>query len=360
MTEDMATDQRANEVTTEEQSLVGVSSGTPNWRARVTHSAEFGSAVAAVVLYFLFAVITAGNGFTSLAGTASWLNTASQLGIIAVPVGLLMIAGEFDLSIGSMVGAASITVGIVVGYYHDSILLALVIALLLAVVVGAINAALVTRTGLPSFIVTLAANLILGGLAVAIPDTLTQSSQIPVNVTGPWQQVFSGQAGQFDVSILWWLGLLVVAAWILTRHRFGNWILATGGNAEHARRAGIPTGKVKYGLFVTTAVASALVGVIQTIGFNTGDGTSGQGYVFQAPIVVVIGGVLLTGGYGSVLGVLLGTIIYGFVSAGFFYTGWDTNYTNVVIGVLMVVAVLANDSIRRVALRAASRRKEMS
>jgi simple sugar transport system permease protein len=111
-------------------------------------------------------------------------------------------------------------------------------------------------------------------------------------------------------------------------------------------------------LFVCTAAASTLVGIMQSVQYTTGDATTGQSYVFEAPIVVVIGGVLLTGGYGSIVGVVLGTLIYGFVTAGLFYTGWNTNYAQVIIGALMIIAVLTNASVRALILRSAARTKE--
>ena len=319
---------------------------------------EFGALVAAVVLYLFFVVTTAGNGFVTANGTASWLDTASELGILAVPIGLLMIAGEFDLSVGSMVGASSMTMGVVCGHYHDSLLVGIVVALALALVVGVANGLLVTRTGLPSFIVTLAANLILAGLALAIAQSLAQTTQISFTPSGPLNTVLSGQVGQFDASIGWWAAIVAAAAWVLGKRRFGNWILATGGGTENARRAGVPTSRVKVSLFVCAALAGALVGVIQAVQFSTGDATTGQGYVFEAPIVVVIGGVLLTGGYGSILGVVLGTVIYGFVNAGLFYTGWNTDYAQVVIGVLMVIAVLTNNFVRQLAVRTVRPKRE--
>ncbi|HEX7289942.1 MAG TPA: ABC transporter permease [Conexibacter sp.] len=319
--------------------------------ARIVRAPEFGAATAAILLYVFFAIETAGNGFTTVDGTLNWLATASQLGIIAVPVGLLMIAGEFDLSTGSMVGAAAITMGIVCGYYEESLLLGAAIALVVALVTGVVNGLLVTRTSVPSFIVTLATNLILLGLGFAISRSLTQTTQIAIVPEGALADVLGGHIGKFNVSIFWWLAIVAVAAWVLAKRRFGNWILATGGDSENARRAGVPTGRVKITLFICTAVAAALVGVIQAIEFDGGDAATGQGYVFQAPIVVVIGGVLLTGGHGTIVGVVLGTLIYGFVNAGLFYTGWDTNYLSVIIGVLMVIVVLMNNFVRRLALR---------
>jgi simple sugar transport system permease protein len=325
---------------------------------RLARAPEFGAAVTAVLLYAFFALDAGSNGFLSVAGTASWLNPAADLGVIAVPVGLLMIAGEFDLSTGSVVGVSSITMGLVHGYYHDALLLSAAAAMAIGVAVGVANGLLVTMTRVPAFIVTLATNYILAGLGLAIAQSIAHTTQVPVLASGVTADIFAGQTGQFNVAILWWLVVAASGTWVLTRRRYGSWILATGGSNENARRAGVPTTRVKLSLFVCTAAASALVGIMQTVQYTTGDATTGQSYVFQAPIVVVIGGVLLTGGYGSIVGVVLGTLTYGFITAGLFYTGWNTNYAQVIIGVLMIIAVLTNDSVRALILRAVRPAKE--
>jgi simple sugar transport system permease protein len=324
--------------------------GDARLRERLIRAPEFGAGVAAILLYLFFAATTAGNGFTTVSGTASWLTTAAELGIIAVPLGLLMIAGDFDLSIGSVVGAGSITVGIISGHLDESLWLAMAVAVTVGVLVGLSNGLLVTRTGLPSFIVTLAMNLIVAGLALTTSRGITGSTQVSVDASGGVANLFAGTWNEFNVAIAWWILALLVAAWILATTRFGNWIFATGGDAEAARRAGVLTARVKISLFVCTALAATFVGVLQAVEYHSGDATTGQGYVFQAPIVVVIGGVLLTGGYGSIVGVALGTIIYGIVSSGLFYTGWNPDYAQVVIGSLMVIAVMTNTYIRKLVI----------
>ena len=133
------------------------------------------------------------------------------------------------------------------------------------------------------------------------------------------------------------------------RTTFGNWIYATGGNLPAARGAGVPVERVKVILFVATGVAAAFIGVLQGVEWNSGNSTYGQGYVFQAPIVAVIGGVLLGGGYGSVLGIFLGTAIFGVISTGIFYTGWSTDWIQLFLGCLLGAAVLANSYVRRFA-----------
>jgi simple sugar transport system permease protein len=319
---------------------------------RLMRAPELGVAVAAIVIFVFFAIVGGSKGFLSLTATASWLNTAAQLGIIAIPLGLLMISGSFDLSIGSMVGAGSVTVGIVTGYEHQSLWLALVIAAGIAVLVGLGNGLLVTRTALPSFIVSLGANLIVAGLGLTVALQMTGTTSIPVTASGFAADLFDSKWHQLSVSTFWWLGIAVAAAWVLAHTRFGNWITATGGDPEKARRAGVLTGRVTITLFIFTALSSAFVGVLQAVQYTSGDPTTGQNYVFQAAIVVVIGGVLISGGYGTILGVVLGTLVYGIVNGGLFYTGWNTNYTEVLIGLLMIVAVLTNSFLRRLALSA--------
>ena len=336
--------------------LIPAEAGQVPLLRRLARAPEFGAGVAALLIYAFFAAVGGGHGFVSLTGTTSWLDTASQLGIIAIPLGLLMISGSFDLSIGSMVGAGSVTVGVVTGYLHHGLWLAILIAAAVAVAVGVGNGLLVTRTALHSFIVTLAANLIVAGLGLAVCLGVTGTTSVSVTVSGLGAKVFNWQWGQLSVSVLWWAAVAAAGGWVLAKTRAGNWITATGGDPERARRAGVATSRVTIGLFVCTALASTFVGVLQAVQYTTGDPTTGQSYVFEAAIVVVIGGVLISGGYGTVLGVVLGTLIYGIADGGLFYTGWDTNYADVLIGVLMVVAVLTNNFLRRLATTTARRR----
>lgn len=313
---------------------------------------EFGAFVATVLVYIFFAVSTHGAGFITVDGTAGWLDTAAELGIIAIPIGVLMVAGEFDLSVGSVVGASSIIVAIGSTIFGAPIWLMIALALVMGALVGVFNGLLTVRTGLPSFIVTLGASFCVGGLSLGFARLLTNTTTISVKATPLAHAVFAAAWGQANISILWWLGVTVLADIVLSRTAFGNWIYATGGNPVAARGAGVPTDLVKILLFVATGVAAALVGIIQAIEYNSGNATAGLGYVFQAPIVAVVGGVLLGGGYGSAFGVFLGTVIFGLINVGIFYTGWSTDWVQLFLGVLLLAAVLANSYFRRFALAA--------
>lgn len=317
---------------------------------RLARRPEFGAFVATVLVYLFFAIATHGAGFVSLDGTAGWLNSASELGIIAIPVGILMVAGEFDLSVGSVVGASAVFLAIGTTVLNVPIWLMIVIVLLGGACVGLFNGFLTIRTGLPSFIVSLAASFSVGGAATGFARLLANTTNISVNPTPAANALFGSTWGQANISILWWIGVTAVGGLVLSRTPFGNWIYATGGDPVAARGAGVPTKFVKLVLFVCTGVASALVGVIQGVEYHSGNATAGLGYVFQSMIVAVVGGVLLTGGHGSAFGVFLGTTIYGIINIGIFYTGWSTDWIQLFLGVMLLLAVLANSYFRRFAM----------
>ncbi|MCB1485952.1 MAG: ABC transporter permease [Bauldia sp.] len=313
---------------------------------------EFGAFAAFVLTYVFFAFVTSGAGFVSVNGTAGWLNLAAELGIVAIPVGLLMISGEFDLSVGSTVGAASMVVAIGTSFFDMPVWPMIGLALLIGGLIGLANGLVVVKTNLASFIVTLATNFIVIGATMGVSRLVANVTSASIVSSASAKAVFASRWDQANISILWWVLTAIACGWLLGRTTFGNWIYATGGNLTAARGAGVPVERVKVILFVMTGVAAAFVGVLQGIQWNSGNSTYGQGYVFQAPIVVVIGGVLLGGGYGSVAGIFIGTAIFGVISTGIFYTGWSTDWIQLFLGVLLGAAVLANNYVRRYAMAA--------
>lgn len=316
---------------------------------------EFGVVVAAALIYVFFAAVAGGHGFLTELATAGWITAAAEIGIIALGAGCLMISGEFDLSIGSMVGASSAIMGIAVGQFELSIWVAVVLVLTFAIIVGLTNAVVVLKTGLPSFIVTLAMMLILSGAALGITRLLTNTTVLTVSSDGAAKVVFGGHFGAFTSTVFWWLAIAAILSWILGRTVFGNWIYAIGGDIDSAMTNGVPVARVKTILFVLSAVAAALVGVLQSVEYSAGDATRGADFLFSAIAAAVIGGILLTGGYGTAIGVVFGALTYGIVSVGIFYTGWDSDWTAAFLGVLVFLAVLANNYFRRLALASGSR-----
>ncbi|MEV7663626.1 ABC transporter permease [Paenarthrobacter sp. NPDC089316] len=295
-------------------------------------------------------ITASSSGFVTFDGTASWFNTAAELGIVATPVALLLISGEFDLSIGATVGAASMIVAVGSGTYGLPQWVSIALAVTFSLLVGFVNGFAVTRTKLPSFIVTLGSQLVIGGAALGFARALAGTTAVSLVAEPSTQAVFGSKIGPFQSTFIWWIALTLLAAWLLTRTRFGNWIYAAGGSLEVSREAGVPITRVKITLFMATSLGAALVGIMQTIAFNGGDVTRGRSFIFDAVIAAVIGGVLLQGGYGSMVGVFLGVATYGIVNIGIFYTGWNTDYAQLFLGGLLLIAVIANNYFRKLAL----------
>ena len=323
--------------------------------ARILARPELAAAIGAAAVWMVFAV-AGGESFRSVAGLAAVLNAAAPLGILAIAVTLLMIGGEFDLSIGSIVGLAGMSIMLLTRHWGWPLWPALATTALLCAAIGALNGWIVVRTRLPSFIVTLATLFILRGLTIAVPRLLTRRTQLgglddAAGFDGA-HTIFASAAGGFRVAILWWLALAALATWVLTSTRAGNWILGTGGGSEAARRAGVPVDRVRVCLFVTTALAAFLVAVIQVVTYNGADALRGEQQEFRAIIAAVIGGTLLTGGYGSAVGAVLGALVFGLVQQGIVIAGIDADWFQVFLGAMLLAAVLVNERVRRLIVRA--------
>jgi simple sugar transport system permease protein len=315
---------------------------------------ELGAMVGAVGV-FLFFCIAAGSTFYSSAGVGNWLTPAAELGILAVPVALLMIAGEFDLSVGSMMTCCGMIVAVAVNKYSVPIGLAIVLAFAFALAIGFFNGMLVVRTGLPSFIVTLGMLFLLAGLTIGFTRVLTDSTIVSLNGAADnalISRVLVNKTGNFSREVFWWLVIVAVGTWVLNKTQFGNWIYSTGDNAVAARNMGVNISAVRVRLFMATASAACLVAVMQTLTFGSGDVTRGVQREFQAVIAAVIGGCLLTGGYGSVIGAALGALTFGMATLGITYAGWDSNWFQAFLGAMLLIAVLANNWVRKKALEA--------
>ncbi len=333
-------------------------------------------AIAGLVLVVIFFLFTADASMFTLSGVMTILAPASQLGILAIAAALLMIGGEFDLSIGSMIAFTGLAFAAFLVNAHWPLSIAIVATLAFACVLGAINGQLVILTRLPSFIVTLAFLFILRGLTLVGlkfatggstqlrgVDEVVQDGVVKGLFSGvAFQELFSWLAGQgliekFDtglpkvsgvpVSIIWFIGFAIVATWVLLRTRVGNWIYAAGGDPNAARNSGVPVSRVKTGLFMLTACAAALVAILTVLDAGSTDARRGVQKEFEAIIAAVIGGCLLTGGYGSAIGAFVGAIIFGVVSIGLTYTTFDSDWFQVFLGAMLLIAVLFNNYIRR-------------
>jgi len=326
----------------------------PSLLKRLMVKPEMGAIAGAIVVWIIFAVIAGDRGFLTLRGTANYLEVSAELGILAVAVALLMIGGEFDLSIGSTIGACGMIIAILSSEYGWNYWLAILASLVFAVIIGVVNGIVVVKTGLPSFIVTLAMMFMIRGATIGITREITGRTQVGALKNLPGFQaavkVFSSKievfGTNFAVSIIWWIVLTLVATWVLLRTRFGNWIPGIGGSLQASRNLGVPTTRVKITLFVCTALAAWLVATIQVTSFGGADVLRGTYREFYAIVAVVIGGTLLTGGYGSALGAALGALIFGMVQQGIIFAGIDADWFQFVLGGMLLSAVLINRFVR--------------
>ncbi|RVP14197.1 ABC transporter permease [Sinorhizobium meliloti] len=318
---------------------------------------EFG-AVLSFVAVIAFYVAFGGVSLGTLFGAASWVNFAANLGIVALPVGLLMIAGELDISIGAMIPAGSMSIAILSGYYELPIVIGMLGALAFGVLVGLVNGFLAVRTSVPSLIITLGTLVAVQGLVLAGSVILTGVASVPLEAPA-WAKMIFGQLilGKFQVIILWWFALTVVFGFVLHATRYGNWIFAMGGDEVSARNAGIPTKRLKIALFVLSSTAASFVGMCGAVLFNSAQVSGGMNYIFNTIVSIVVGGVLLTGGFGSVAGIFLGALTFAVVSQGIYFTDIDRNWSNLIIGVMLMAAVLMNNTFRQMALSLMPKKK---
>ena len=309
------------------------------------------AAILSLLGVLAFYVVFGGVDLFKLAKAASWVNFAANLGIVAIPVGLLMIAGEMDISIGAMIPAGSITTAIVSGYYGLPIEVGMACALALGVMVGLVNGILTVNTTVPSLIVTLGTLVAMQGIVLSAAVLLTGNASIALGAPD-WAKLVFGHliGGSHQVIILWWIAATLVFGFVLHKTRYGNWIFALGGDKVSARNAGIPTTRLTISLFILSATAASFVGMCQAIQFNSAQVSGGMGYIFNAICCVVVGGVLLTGGFGSVMGIFMGTVTFAIVAQGIYFTQIDRNWSNLIIGAMLLIAVALNEYFRKRAL----------
>jgi simple sugar transport system permease protein len=332
---------------------------------RLLQRPELGALLGALAIFFLFTVTdaTPNHLWFSLTGVRGWSSVAADYGIMAVAVALLMIGGEFDLSTGVMTGSCPILMGLLITKYGWNAWLAIAAVFAFAALVGLVNGIVVVTTKLPSFIVTLATFFVLRGANVGILLAVNGSEFVGVDPNAPppgfdsarsafGSHFTSSPAPGFDTSVLWWIGLTVIATWVLTRTTFGNWIFASGGDANAARNVGVPVNRTKILLFMGTAMCAALVGIIGFTRLSQATPTQGIGLEFYYIIAAVVGGCLLTGGYGSAIGATLGACVVGMAGQGVIISHWNTDWNYTFLGVMLLLAVVVNTYIRRRALSA--------
>ena len=340
---------------------------------------ELGGICGTVIVFAFFLLFASDSGMFNSQGIMNWSVVSAQFMIIAVGACLLMIAGEFDLSVGSMIGFSGMSIAIFSVTLGWPVWMAIIVTFVVCVAIGALNGYIVIRTGLPSFIVTLAFLFILRGFTIYLPQTIERKTiigGIKDAAEGDWLgslfggKIFGGlftwlgdagiiatfergtRQGQpvvdgIPMLIVWAIILIVFGHILLTKTKFGNWIYASGGDAESARNSGVPVNRVKILMFMFTAFCATIFATCQVMEFGSAGADRGLLKEFEAIIAVVIGGALLTGGYGSVIGAALGALIFGVVQQGLFFAGVESSLFRVFLGLILLFAVILNTYIRR-------------
>lgn len=341
---------------------------------------EVGVFLVMVVVILAIGIASNGNAFNPL-GLKNNFTVIAQFGIIATGACLLMIAGDFDLSIGSMIGFSGMSMammlkwGLPFGLGEATPLSAFLLTLVMTLFLGWLIGTIVVRSKLSSFIVTLAFLFFLRGVTEVAFRVINQSTQIsglPDYKDDSWfAYLFGGEtfgwfydawfwlggnlnrAGDqwvsgFDARVLWWIVIAGLAYVVLSRTQAGNWIYATGDNREAARANGVPVDRVRISLFMFTAFCATIFAACQVFETNTADASKGNLKELEAIAIAVVGGTLMTGGFGSVIGVAFGAITFGLVAnAVFFIPAIDGSYYRVFVGVVLLTAVFLNESVRK-------------
>ena len=321
--------------------------------ARLMGRPEIGALVGAIVIFILFFIVA--PPFRDPASLATVLYQSSLYGIPAVGVALLMIGGEFDLSTGVAVTTAALVASITAYQLSVNVWVGVAVSLVVALAIGALNGYLLVKTGLPSFLVTLATFFMLTGLNLAVTKIISGgvATQDISNIDG-FDSAAAIFASEFSIggvgiriTLVYWILFVLIATWVLLRTHIGNWIFAVGGSSPSARAVGVPVNKVKIGLFMTVAFTTWFTGTHILFEYNTVQSGQGVGNEFLYIIAAVVGGCLLTGGYGSAIGAGIGAFIFGMTEQGIVLAGWEADWFKFFLGAMLLGATLLNVYIRR-------------
>ncbi|PTM82856.1 ABC transporter permease [Streptomyces sp. VMFN-G11Ma] len=318
---------------------------------------EVGVFLGAVAVYvFFFVTAPPVRDGSSMANV---LYQSSTIGIMALPVALLMIGGEFDLSAGVAVITSALTASMIAYQLSMNVWVGVIIALVVSLGVGFFNGWLVVRTGLPSFLITLGSFLILQGVNLAVTKLVTGNvATDDISDMDGFDQARKVFASSFDIggvqvkiTVFYWLVFAALATWVLLRTRYGNWIFAVGGSKDSARAVGVPVNFTKISLFMLVGFGAWFVGMHQLFSFNTVQSGEGVGQELIYISAAVIGGCLLTGGAGTAIGPVFGAFMFGMVQQGIVYAGWNPDWFKAFLGAMLLGAVLINLYIQRTATR---------
>ena len=311
--------------------------------SRIRRWPEFGVILAFSTIFVVFSLLA--PKFVSLRNLTGVFTIVSELGIITIGVAFLMIAGEFDLSVGSVYALCGFLFVTLANSFNS--VLALIISLVVAACIGFLNGTITLRAGIPSFITTLGTMMFLRGLMLAVTGgrsvVYNGDLIVPTMLTR-----FIGRG--FRPSHIWFLALALFFSLILTRTRYGNWVFATGGKKEVARAMGINVNRVKVVNFMISAVLAGLAGIIVINRFGVANASFGTGMELEAIASAVIGGTFLMGGYGTIIGAFFGAFLVGMMRTGLLMVGAPAYWYQAFVGAILVIAATINIKLRRLGM----------
>lgn len=313
---------------------------------RLISRPEFGPFALLIIELVVFA--SRSSAFLSAGNVGNLLAFTPELGMIALGMTMLMTAGEFDLSVGSVFGFAPIVMWTLYNTETSSLEAGFVVAMVVAILIGLANGWLVTWLRIPSFLVTLGMQLFVRGVALYITDGFPQATW---TAESPLMEVLVGDfmIGPYRIyaSLVWFIVFAVVLGYILTQTKFGNWIQASGGSPTAARARGVRVSWTKMWLFVLTAFLSAYAGITSSIRVSAANPNSGTGYELEVIAMVVIGGTALSGGRGTIIGTILGVLILRMMRNGIVLIGVPGLAYNIFIGAIILGMMALHSVIER-------------
>jgi ribose transport system permease protein len=300
----------------------------------------------AAILFAYFSLATA--QFLSVDNLFNVLRNLSYIGIVAVGMTFLFVVGELALSGGAMFGLLTVIMGVLVVRNGISPWIGMLAVVVLGMGIGGANGLIVTKLGIPAFIVTI------GGLTAFRSLGLIISGQEPsaAVVEGDFYNYTGGYVeGTIPYLVVWMAAIMLIGGVILAYTRFGYHVYATGGSVEAARNSGVDTDRVKLACFMLTGALCGLVAALIFGYLHVAAPTTGTGFEFRVIGAAIVGGVALTGGRGSIYGTFIGAIIIGIITNGLVHLGYSQYLGDVATGLLIAVAGLMDISVRHAAAR---------
>lgn len=350
------TDQRLTPVAVgeadETQAEVGLDS-EPSWLGRLIRNREVGIFLVAILLFIILAMVNQEGQVNKFTHADNLITIARQISIItilAVGMTFIIVVAEIDLSIGSMFAVTGVLLGILIKEMGYNPWVALLVTLGIGTAIGFTNGVITTKLNVPSFVVTLGGLSAFRGVALALAGGWPVAGLPPFrfyDVTGGYLVIQTTSYFSVPMQVIWMIAVLAIGWWLLSQTRFGYHVYATGSNKEAAVLAGIPTDRIKIAAFMLMGFLVALASALQLGFLKSFQPTNGQGLELDVIAAVIIGGTNLFGGSGNIVGTLLGALIIGMITNGLILAGVPTYYQFVAIGIIIVLAVVLDQQIRK-------------